>query len=77
MKRKVLVIVGPTGVGKTSLSIQIAKTFHGEIISGDAYQIYQGLSIGTAKITEQEMEGIPHALVDCVPYDHDYKIIVI
>ncbi len=74
MKRKVLVIVGPTGVGKTSLSIQIAKTFHGEIISGDAYQIYQGLSIGTAKITEQEMEGIPHALVDCVPYDHDYSV---
>lgn len=74
MKRKVLVIVGPTGVGKTSLSIQIAKAFHGEIISGDAYQIYQELSIGTAKITKQEMEGIPHALVDCVPYDHAYSV---
>lgn len=74
MKRKVLVITGPTGVGKTSLSIQIAKTFHGEIISGDAYQVYQELSIGTAKITKDEMEGIPHALVDCISYQDDYSV---
>lgn len=74
MKRKVLVITGPTGIGKTSLSIQIAKTFHGEIISGDAYQVYQELSIGTAKITKDEMEGIPHALVDCISYQDDYSV---
>ena len=53
---KVLVIVGPTGIGKTSLSIQLAKAFHGEIISGDSMQVYDQMDIGTAKITKEEME---------------------
>ncbi|GAB2548374.1 tRNA (adenosine(37)-N6)-dimethylallyltransferase MiaA [Gracilibacillus alcaliphilus] len=64
MKEKLLVIVGPTAVGKTALSIEIAKKFHGEIISGDSMQVYQGMNIGTAKITEQEKEGIPHHMLD-------------
>lgn len=63
-KPVVLAIVGPTAVGKTALSIKLAKTFNGEIINGDSMQIYRELSIGTAKITEVEMEGVPHHLLD-------------
>lgn len=58
-KKKVLVIVGPTAVGKTSLSIQLAKAFNGEVISGDSLQVYKKLDIGTAKVTEEEAEGLP------------------
>ena len=61
---KVLVIVGPTGVGKTSLSIELAKAYSGEIISGDSMQVYREMSIGTAKIKESEKQAIPHYLVD-------------
>ena len=60
----VIAIVGPTAVGKTALSIELAKAFNGEIINGDSMQIYRGLSIGTAKILAEEMEGIPHHLLD-------------
>jgi len=63
-KQKLLVIIGPTAVGKTKLSIEMAKRYNGEIISGDSMQIYRGMDIGTAKITEKEMEGIPHYLID-------------
>jgi tRNA dimethylallyltransferase len=62
--KKVLAIVGPTAVGKTSLSIDIAKKFNGEIISGDSMQVYQKLDIGTAKVTDTEMQGVPHHLID-------------
>ncbi|MGE6631534.1 tRNA (adenosine(37)-N6)-dimethylallyltransferase MiaA [Bacillus sp. NPDC077027] len=63
-KQPVIVIVGPTAVGKTKLSIDIAKAFNGEIISGDSMQIYKGMDIGTAKITREEMDGVPHHLID-------------
>lgn len=63
-KGKLLVIIGPTAVGKTKLSIEMAKRFNGEIISGDSMQIYKGMDIGTAKIKEDEKEGIPHYLLD-------------
>ena len=59
---KVIVIVGPTGVGKTRLSIELAKKYNGEIINGDSMQVYKELNIGTAKIKEEEKEGIPHHL---------------
>lgn len=62
--QKVIVIVGPTAVGKTKLSIELAKAVDGEIINGDATQVYKELNIGAAKITEEEMEGIPHHLID-------------
>jgi len=62
--QKLIVIVGPTAVGKTKLSIEIAKRFNGEIISGDSMQVYKGMDIGTAKITAEEMDGIPHHLID-------------
>ncbi|EJP24739.1 tRNA (adenosine(37)-N6)-dimethylallyltransferase MiaA [Streptococcus anginosus] len=64
MKTKIIVIVGPTAVGKTALSIDLAKRFNGEIISGDSQQVYRKLNIGTAKVTPDEQEGIPHYLID-------------
>ncbi|MFJ8261447.1 tRNA (adenosine(37)-N6)-dimethylallyltransferase MiaA [Rummeliibacillus sp. NPDC094406] len=60
----VIAIVGPTAVGKTALSIELAKAIDGEIINGDSMQVYKELNIGTAKITPEEMEGIPHHLLD-------------
>jgi tRNA dimethylallyltransferase len=70
-REKLVVIIGPTAVGKTKLSIDIAKNFNGEIISGDSMQIYRTMDIGTAKITPEEMEGIPHHLIDIKdPVDH-------
>lgn len=64
MKKKVLVIVGPTAVGKSALAVQLAEIFRGEVISGDSQQVYRGLNIGTAKISTEEMQGIPHHLLD-------------
>lgn len=61
---KVLVIVGPTASGKSDLAVKLAKKFNGEIISADSRQVYKGLDIGTGKITEKEMQGIPHYLLD-------------
>lgn len=64
MKKKILAIVGPTASGKTSLSIELAKRLDGEIICCDSMQIYRGMDIGTAKPTKEEMDGVPHHLVD-------------
>lgn len=63
-RRKVLVLLGPTAVGKTKLSLKLAETYGAEIISGDSMQVYRGMDIGTAKITTEEMNGIPHHLID-------------
>jgi tRNA dimethylallyltransferase len=63
-KPKLIVLIGPTAVGKTKTSIHLAKMFNAEIISGDSMQIYKRMDIGTAKITEEEMEGVPHHLID-------------
>lgn len=63
-KEKLVAIVGPTAVGKTKVSIELAKALGGEIINGDSMQVYKGMDIGTAKITDKEMEGIPHHLFD-------------
>lgn len=71
---KVLVIVGPTGVGKTSLSIELAKHFHGEIISGDSMQVYKEMNIGTAKVTEEEKQGIEHYLIDFCSFTEEYNV---
>ena len=63
---KVLGIVGPTAVGKTSLSVRLAKKYNGEIISCDSMQIYKGMDIGTAKVTKEEMDGVTHHLIDII-----------
>lgn len=73
-KEKLLVLIGPTAVGKTKLSIDLAKRFNGEIISGDSMQIYKGMDIGTAKITSQEMEGIPHHLIDIKSPEEPFSV---
>jgi len=66
LKQKILVIVGPTASGKTSLAVRIAQECNGEVISADSRQVYRGLDVGTEKITYEEMGGIPHHLIDCV-----------
>lgn len=66
MKRNLIVIAGPTAVGKTAISVKLAKKFQGEIISADSMQIYRHMDIGSAKISETEMEGIPHYMINIV-----------
>ena len=73
MKTKIIVIVGPTAVGKTALSIDLAKRFNGEIISGDSQQVYRKLDIGTAKVTPDEQEEIPHYLIDVREVTESYS----
>ncbi len=74
MKKKIVLIVGPTASGKTGVSIALAKALRGEIISADSMQVYQKLNIGTAKITKEEMEGIPHHLLDFVDPAEDFSV---
>lgn len=73
-KQKVVCIMGPTAVGKTKLSIDLAKRYNGEIISGDSMQVYRGMDIGTAKIKQDEMEGIPHHLIDIKEPDEPFNV---
>ncbi|MDD2413996.1 MAG: tRNA (adenosine(37)-N6)-dimethylallyltransferase MiaA [Eubacteriaceae bacterium] len=73
-KQRIPVIVGPTASGKTDAAIQLAHLLNGEIISADSMQIYRKMSIGTAKPSKQEMEGIPHHLIDCVEPDDTYSV---
>lgn len=72
-KTKVLVIVGATASGKTSLSIKLAQVFSGEVISVDSRQVYKTLNIGTGKVTPEEMQGIPHHLLDLVDPNETYS----
>jgi tRNA dimethylallyltransferase len=72
--KKIIVITGPTGVGKTKLSIELAKLLDGEIINADSMQVYKDLNIGTAKISEEEKEGIPHHLFDIKMVEDDYSV---
>ncbi len=72
--KKVICIVGPTSSGKTALSIAVAKKFNLEIINGDSVQVYQGLNIGSAKIKEEEKEGIKHHLLDHISPKFNYSV---
>lgn len=74
VKKTVIAIVGPTAIGKTKLSIEIAKQFGGEIISGDSMQVYKGMDIGTAKVTEEERQGIPHYMIDMLEPHEDFSV---
>lgn len=73
-KQPLIVLTGPTAVGKTSLSIQLAKAIHGEIISADSMQVYKEMNIGTAKITPKEMCGVSHYLVDEFSPDEEFNV---
>ena len=74
MMQKVIVIGGPTASGKTGLSIELAKRINGEIVSCDSMQIYKDMTIGTAKPTIEEMEGIPHYMIDCISPETRYSV---
>lgn len=73
-KPKVLAVVGPTASGKTSLGVELAKKYDGEVISADSMQIYKGLDIASAKPTVQEMQGIPHHLIDFLDRDVSFSV---
>ena len=72
--KNIIVITGPTGVGKTKMSIELAKRIDAEVINADSMQVYKDLNIGTAKITEKEKEGIPHHLFDIVEPTNMYTV---
>lgn len=74
MKDKILIIAGPTAVGKTSLSIKLAKELDGEIVSTDSMQIYKHMDIGSAKITKEEMDGAPHHMIDVVDPSTSFSV---
>lgn len=75
-KKKLIVLTGPTAVGKTKLSIQLAKAVGGEIISADSMQVYRGMDIGSAKITEEEKEGVTHYLIDVLDPSEEFNIVL-
>ena len=74
MERTVIVILGPTGSGKSKLSISLAKKIGGEIVSCDSMQIYRRMDIGTAKISKKEMENIPHHMIDIVEPNEEFSV---
>lgn len=74
MKKKILVIGGPTAVGKTELSIELAKRLNGEIISADSMQIYKYMDIGSAKVSKEEMNGVVHHLIDVVDPSENFSV---
>ncbi|WP_138205838.1 tRNA (adenosine(37)-N6)-dimethylallyltransferase MiaA [Haloimpatiens lingqiaonensis] len=71
---KLVIIAGPTAVGKTNISIKVAKKIHGEIISADSMQIYKYMDIGSAKITHEEMQGVPHYMIDEVEPSEEFSV---
>lgn len=75
MKKPFVVLAGPTAVGKTELSISLAKKLDAEIISADSMQVYRQMNIGSAKITREEMQGIPHHLIDVLDPDEEFHVV--
>ena len=75
-KQPLVILTGPTAVGKTSLSISLAKAIGAEIISADSMQVYKGMDIGTAKIRQEEMQGVKHYLIDVMSPDEEFDITV-
>ena len=74
-KKPLIILAGPTAVGKTALSIRLAKETGAEIISADSMQVYRGMDIGSAKITKEEMAGVPHYLVDVLEPEEDFNVV--
>lgn len=75
LKKPLIVLTGPTAVGKTKLSISLAKAVDGEIISADSMQVYRYMDIGSAKITKEEMDGVPHYLIDVLEPDEEFHVV--
>ena len=76
IKRPLVILTGPTAVGKTALSIALAKAVGGEIISADSMQVYRRMDIGSAKITREEMAGVPHHLIDVLEPTEEFNVVV-
>ena len=75
-KQPLIIITGPTAVGKTALSVETALKLDGEIISADSMQVYRGMDIGTAKIKEEEKKGVPHHLIDIINPDEEFNVTI-
>jgi len=75
-KKPLIILTGPTAVGKTALSIKLAKALDGEIISADSMQVYKGMDIGSAKIRKEEMDGIRHHLIDVLKPDEEFNVVL-
>ena len=75
-KQPLIIITGPTAVGKTALSVETALKLGGEIISADSMQVYRGMDIGTAKIKEEEKKGVPHHLIDIIDPDEEFNVTI-
>ena len=76
MKKPLIIIGGPTACGKTAMSILLAKKIGGEIISADSMQVYRYMDIGTAKVTKEEADGVPHYLIDEFDPDEEYNVMI-
>ena len=76
MKQPLIILTGPTAVGKTALSIRLAKAVGGEIISADSMQVYRHMDIGSAKVTREEMDGVPHHLIDVLEPEEEFNVVV-
>lgn len=74
-KPPLVILTGPTAVGKTGLSVQLAKRIGGEIVSADSMQVYRGMDIGSAKVTKEEMDGVPHYLIDEFDPTEDFHVV--
>ena len=74
MPPKIVIICGPTATGKTKLGVALAKQWNGEVVSADSMQIYRHMAIGTARPSEEEMEGVPHHMIDCVEPGEDFSV---
>lgn len=74
VKKKIIIITGPTATGKSKLAVELAKKLNTEIISCDSMQVYKYMDIGTAKVTKEEMDGIPHHLIDVVEPSEDFNV---
>lgn len=75
-KRPLVILTGPTAVGKTALSVALAKAIGGEIISADSMQVYRHMDIGSAKVTKQEMDGVPHHLIDVLEPTEEFNVVL-
>ena len=71
---KLIVVLGTTACGKSGLGVELARRFDGEIVSADSRQVYKGLDLGTGKVTEEEMEGVPHHMLDVVEPNQPYSV---
>ena len=76
MKQPLIILTGPTASGKTALSVELAKRIGGEIISADSMQVYRHMDVGSAKVTKEEMDGVPHHLIDVLDPQDAFNVVV-